>query len=450
VLFALAGVLATGSTPADEHPTLSGSWTASPLTEAWAVGNWGEACGPKPAPKGAGGGSVQIREQGGELTILGAGRAFSTTECWEQMPGLQRTSHSQAGGGRSWRTRCNTMPNDPRRATIATTIQATDNSISLTETGQYQFIIQNTNCTASVTRTRSFSLVRREGEAPPAPSASASASAAKASPSPSAKAPPSEPRPAPRCTGPAGAPARLEVNPSRKLLRAGERFTFRAVVLDESGCPTGEKATWAIAPGPLAAMATVEPSGTVTVAGDAGEGKVDLTASAFGKSVTVSIEVARPEDYDALLADRGLNEAGEQDDAAVAVIATGTIGGRTAVAEDVARQRKLTFVAIVSAVAAVLGFIGLILMRRGRRIEAAAEPESPDSDEAAASERQAPPAPAEPAAPPPEAGPALLSPAVRRAKKPADRGKICPTCGERYAAEAMFCGTDATKLVPLN
>jgi hypothetical protein len=461
LLSAFVMALAPGLAAADERPTLSGAWTASALTEAWSVSEWGEACGPKPAPRGAGGGAVQIREQGGELSIIGAGRAFSTSECWEQMPGLARTSHSQSGGGRFWRTRCNSPANDPRRTTLVTTIQATDSSISLNETGQYQFIIQNTTCNASVTRSRSFSLVRREGEAPPEPSASASASAA---PSASAKAPPPppEPRPASRCIGPAGEPVRLEVNPSRKLLRAGERFAFRAALLDASGCPTGAKATWAVVPGPLAAKVNVEPGGAVTVASDAGEGRIDLTASALGKSVTVSIEIARPEDYDALLASRGLNDAGEQEEAAVAVIATGTIGGRDAIAEDAARERKFTFVAIVVALAAVLGFVGLVLVRRGRRAEATAKPEDPLSDGLSPPSPAvlAPPSPAPPgtdAPPSPETSltaedPAALprAPSARRAKKPAERGKICPICGERYGAEAMFCGKDATKLVLLN
>jgi hypothetical protein len=227
------------------------------------------------------------------------------------------------------------------------------------------------------------------------------------------------------------------VNPSRKLVRAGERFTFRAVVLDDGGCPTGAKATWAVVPGPLAAKASVDAGGTVSVASDAGEGKIDLTASALGKSVTVSIEVARPEDYDALLASRGLNDAGEQEEAAVAVIATGTIGGRTAVAEDAARERKFAFVAIVVTLAAVLGFVGLVLSRRGQR---APSPLAPDAD-LSEPEPEPEPEPEQNLAP---------ADAARRPKKPAERGKICPICGERYGPDAVFCGKDATKLVLLN
>jgi hypothetical protein len=127
---------------------------------------------------------------------------------------------------------------------------------------------------------------------------------------------------------------------------------------------------------------------------------------------------------------RGLSPSGESDQAAVAVIATGTIGGRTAVAQDAARARKETFVAIVGALAAALGLGGFILLRRGRR-------RSPPSAEVAEDAPQS-------AAEPPDSG----APAARQAAKP--RGKICPTCGDRYPNEAGFCGRDGTQLVLLN
>ncbi|MFT3774404.1 MAG: hypothetical protein QM820_54285 [Minicystis sp.] len=428
-----------GRAAAQEKPTLSGSWTASALSESWSVSDWGEACGPKPAGRGAGGGSVQIREQGGELSIIGAGRAFSTAECWEQMPGLARTSHSSSGGGRFWRTRCTSPANDPRRAVVTTSISATDSSIQLNETGEYQFIIKDTTCRASVTRSRSFSLVRRDGDTPPAPTASASASAAPAA-STAAPAPPPpkepEPKPSSRCSGSSGEPAKLEVHPGKKLLRAGDRFTFRAVVTDAEGCPTGTRPTWSILPGPLAGKASVDASGTVAIAADAGEGKLEVSASVGGKGVTVPVEVASPDHYDALLGASGLNDAGEADQAAVAVIAVGTIGGRTTVAEDAARERKFRFVAIVGAVATMLGFAGLVIMRRGRRPVEEVEPDPPPSHGEEPPPDDASPVNAPAAAPSP-------------ARRPG-RGKICPTCGERYPNEAEFCGKDATKLVLLN
>lgn len=427
-----------GRAAAGDKPTLSGSWTASALTESWSITDWGEACGPRPAGRGAGGGGVQIREQGGELSIIGAGRAFSTAECWEQMPGLSRTSHSSSGGGRFWRTRCTSAPNDPRRAVVTTTISATDSSIQLNETGEYQFVIKDTTCRASVSRSRSFSLVRREGDTPPAPSASASAPPpASAAPSAAPRAP--EPKPPSRCSGPAGEPARLEVHPGKKLLRAGDHFTFRAVVTDDAGCPTGTRPAWSIAPGPLADKASIDAHGTLTIAADAGEGQLAVSASVAGKGVTVPVEVASPDHYDALLGAGGLNDAGEADQAAVAVIAVGSIGGRTTVAEDAARERKVRFVAIVAGLAAALGFAGLVIARRGRRRPDPLDEDPPPSSSGL--DDAEPSAGPDPDPPPP---PAPAAPARR------PRGKICPNCGERYGEEATFCGKDGTQLVPLN
>ncbi|WP_433930874.1 hypothetical protein AB3662_42645 [Sorangium cellulosum] len=439
-LLASSLVAAPRTGAAQDLPTLSGSWTASPLTEQWSVAAWGEACGPRPRPQGAPGGAVQIQQQGSELSISGGGRPWSTAECWEQMPGLARSKHSASGNARSWQTRCTTPPNDPRRAVVTTTTQATDTSIQMVETGQYQFIIQDTTCNASVTRTRTYTLVRRAGDAPPAASAPSTASA----PPAAASAPPAasvkKPAASRTCDAP-GEPARLEVTPSRKLMRPGERFQFRALVMDAEGCALPTRPTWSIAPGPVASAATVDATGALSIGADAGEGKLGLVASVAGKGVTVSIEVTSPDRYDALLATSGLNEAGESDEAASVTIATGTIGGRTTAGEDLGRQRKNLFVAIVGGVAACLGFAGLILLRRGRR-RAGGDLEGPASTGSAFGERGAG---AEEA--PASAGAPLAEAPVQPTPP---RGKICPTCGERYPAEAMFCGKDGTQLVLVN
>lgn len=426
----------------DERLTLSGSWTASPLVETWSLADWGPACGPKPPSSGGGGGSVQIREQGGELSILGAGRAFSTAECWEQQPGMSRTSHSQSGNGRFWRTRCSNAANNPLRMAVVTTISATDSSISLNEIGEYQTQLQGSTCKATASRSRSYSLVKRDGDAPPAASATAAPSAS-APPDKTAKvAPPPRERPTPSCVGAPGEPARLEVHPARKLLRAGDRFAFQARLLDAAGCPTGARPTWAIGKGPLAEKASVDASGVVSVAADSAEGKLEVTATAFGKSVTVQVEVASPDHYDALLGSSGLNAQGEQDEPAVAVIATGTIGGKTAVAEDAAKERKYLFVGVVALLSLVMGFVGLVIARRGRR--APESERSADEGEGEASpESEAPPSQGEGAPAPSRGGPAPKA----RGK---DRGKICPTCGERFPSDATFCGKDGTTLVLLN
>ncbi len=452
LLVAIAGVFSARSARSEGKLTLNGTWSASSLTESWTYNDWGEACGPKQPGRGSGGGSVRVQEGGGELSFSGAGRSFSTAECWEQMPGLARTSHSASGGGRAWTTRCSSPANDPRHAAVVTRIQASDTSISLSETGQYQFLIHDTNCTATVSRSRSYSLVKRDGDEAPAASAAPVATAA---PKPPPE-PKPEPKPSAKCVaGSAGEPARLEVHPARKLLRAGERFVFRAAVLDAEGCSTGARPTWSLAPGPIAAKATIDASGALAVEAGADEGKLEVVASILGKSVTVPVEVTSAEHYDALLA-AGRDGSGDESDAAVAVIATGTIGGRTAVADDKARERKTTFLAIVVGLSLALGFVGLVLARRGRRNEPAAPPagavgaliegrqdeEDPSSEDEASAVEAPIPGPAVPAPAP--------KPATAAPRKAASRGKICPTCGERYPSEAVFCGKDATSLVLIN
>ena len=454
LLLAIAGVFSARSARSEGRLTLNGTWSASALSESWSVTDWGDACGPKPTGHGSGGGSVKVQEGGGELSFSGAGRAFSTAECWEQMPGLARTSHSASGGGRSWTTRCSSPANDPRHAAVVTRIQASDTSISLSETGQYQFLIHDTTCSAQVSRSRSYSLVKREGDEPPAASATAAPVAIAIATATAAPKPPPEPKSSSKCVaGSAGEPARLEVHPAKKLLRAGDHFVFRAAVLDAEGCPTGARPTWAIGPGPIAAKATIDAAGTLAVEAGADEGKLDVVASILGKSVTVPVEVTSADHYDALLA-AGRDGASDDGEAAVAVIATGTIGGRTALADDKAHERKTTFLAIVVGLSLALGFVGLVLVRRGRRTEPAAEPagapmaggeldeEDPvrGADEASAAEVEVPMAPV--------ATPTTTAKAAPR--KAASRGKICPTCGERYPSEAVFCGKDATSLVLLN
>ncbi|MRG94018.1 hypothetical protein [Polyangium spumosum] len=350
------------STSAEGKPTLSGSWSASPVSESFSFGNWVDACGPKPRGQGGGGGSVQIREQGGELSIVGAGRAWSTAECWEQAPGLGRVSHSQSGGGRFWRTRCS-LSNEKQRITVTTTVSATDSSITMQETSEHQVTAEGVTCTATASRSRSFGLVKREGEeAAPSASASASASAAPSSPPADAAA--------------SGAPSAPPAPKARPIGITSPRK-------DDAPIPAGPR----------------DPEG----------------------------------------AERG--------DAAAT--ATGAVGGRKGVADDVGRERKQTFVAIVIGLAFVLGFAGLVLLRRGRRpAEAAsfAEEEEAFAEGDAAAEAEAEADAEMPAAAPEVQAAARTSPTAAAAAA----RKVCPTCGERYGAEDQFCGADGTTLVPLN
>src|SRR5258705_2531339 len=133
---ALALFFASSRARADT-PTLAGTWSASPLTVNWQLGDWGKACGPAPSGGGEGGGSVTISQNGSELSIPGADRTYTTGECWERYPGMQRISHSASG--RNFQNVCKTNAGDPRQAKLVTTLSATDSRINFDETGQYQF-----------------------------------------------------------------------------------------------------------------------------------------------------------------------------------------------------------------------------------------------------------------------------------------------------------------------
>jgi hypothetical protein len=429
-LVAIAVVVPSHLRAAGEK-TLSGRWSASAMKVTWAVGAWGDACGPRPSGGGAPAGTVTIEQIGSELRITGAGRTYTTAECWEQGPGLARRSHS--AGKRGWSNKCATSASDPRQATVITTISATDDSISFDETGQYQFVLENQNCTASVRRSRWFKLIQREGETPaPTPAATATATATTTATALPPATTPATPRraepPQPQCKDP-GPPARLEVRPSRKLMRPGEEFQFRALVLDERGCQLPAAPSWSL-PEKTAPLALVGP-GKVKVAADAKETEVSLSVAVAGKTVSVQVEIASKERYEALLAQGGFDEAGESAEAAVAVIAGGSLGGRDAVAEDRAARRKLVFVGIAAGTATLLGAIGLWMFRRSRERARLAEKRA--AERAASSSRPASPA-AAPSAGPPRAVGTL----------------VCPTCRGELPPNAQFCPRDGNRLVPLD
>lgn len=436
---------------AQSAPTLSGQWSASAMHVQWNIGQWGAACGPRPSGGGSGSGQVTIRQTGSELTMSGVGRQWSTTECWEQYPGLARRSHS--AGTRGWRNVCKTADNDPRQATVITTLSATDDSMSFDETGQYQFVIKGQNCTASVRRTRSFRLVQREGEAPRTQDKKPGDTKLPTGIEPEAAV--RGHQASGRCAT-KGVPARLEVRPARKLMRAGESFTFRARVLDKNGCVLGHQPVWKIEQG--AEVAELSGKGTVEIRPDAAEAEVKLSANVKGQSVEVAIEVVSKERYEALLAQRGFNEAGESSEAAAASLASGSIGAKSAVSQG-GSDRRITFVAITGALALMVGVAGLFVVQRRRRQDRARQESVPPiaagtpttglskrcptcgqnyyGDEQFCTE---------------DATPLVSgsSPPAMVSSVPPPTNKICPICGTQYPGAAEFCGKDGSTLVPVN
>lgn len=460
------GLCASPVAAQDPKPTLSGTWSATALTERWSTSEWGDACGPKPSPQGAPGGSVQVAEQGGELSISGAGRAYVTNQCWEQMPGLSRASHSASSRG--WSTRCATPANDPRRATVVTNVSATDDTIVLSETGTYEFHVDATTCRASVSRSRSFKLVSRAGEAP----------AASAAPT---AAPVKAPKPTPRepdvdCSAP-GPVAKLTLRPLRKLMRPGETFGLTASVTDAKGCRVGGRPVFRVAEGaPQADVVRVDEQGVVAVDPGTQAAEYPIVAELAGKEVRVTIEVVAAAEYDRVLSERGLDASGEDARIASVEVSSG-VGGTESVAADTAKERRKLFALVVGGVSAILALAGFILVRRGRgrrRAEVRVDDpipgsvaffeRSPDQPmRCEACDRLFPPdasfcdtcggalipATGE-IAPVSKAPPTSAVPASKKVSPPKARGKICPLCGDRFESDATFCGKDGASLLPLN
>jgi len=421
-----------------EPVTLAGRWSASPLTVKWIIGDWGASCGPQPSGGGEGAAGIIVDQTGGELTLSGGGRTFSTSECWEQYPGMQRVGHSSSA--RAWKSTCRTTAGDPRQASLTTSITATDDHISFYEAGQYQFVIQGQNCTASVGRYRTYTLVQRAGT-PVVPSASSSASVTGGVPSalplktPGTKGEKkTDTLASNRCASP-GPAARLEVRPARKLMRAGEQFSFRALVYDSAGCGVYVRPSGSLESG--GELAELTAAATVKIRADAPAGDVVLTVSVGGRSARVSIEVVSADRYENLLRSGTFNTAGEVDEAASVAIASQSIGAASAVAADHASDRKRLFVAVVAGVALLLALAGIFLVRRTRR--AAAAPVTWDA--ARRTEQHASAAATAPAS-------ATYAPESTPPDTP--RKTICPVCGEQYAAESRFCGRDGAILLPLN
>jgi hypothetical protein len=481
--------------PARAELAFDGKWKQGPLREDYTVQQWLPGCGPAPVSSASGGGEiVSIRQEGDELAILGGGRVYRTNQCYDQMPTLTRDAHSREPSGRTWRTRCTTPPADPRRAMLNTLVVATsDSHIDVIETGRYEISLKEGRCIADVKRSRAYDLVTKDE-----PAAPTTASAPTAQPTATEK--PAPPRAA--CASP-GEPARLEVRPSRKLMKTGDSYGFRAIVMDAAGCPTQTPTTWTV--GDASKRVTVDAGGHVSVAADAPEGNVEIVVTAAGKSTRVTVEVTSPTKYDDLLARSGLNAAGENDAVAVAVIATESIGGGEArVDAGAAKKRRILFIGIVGGAAVVLAVLWIVVSRRSKRakeLEREADERHADrvrevdarrqqkadhhaqqvrAHQASVERAKAQAMSAEamycsvcnseypageifcprdanrlmPMASRPKGAPPLTPPAptvsAGTAAGPPPKGKICPTCGARFEGNAAFCGKDGTALVMIN
>jgi hypothetical protein len=460
VVFVVAVVAALPrSASADANaPALDGAWNMTALNEAFTVQQWSNACGPAPVSGTAQpSGVVRVRSDGAEFAIEGGRRTLRTDGCLDGMPTLASEAHSS--DGRSWRTRCSTPPSDPRRATINTAyFLVADDTIQIAETGRYELTINNARCIADVKR--DASLKRIVSPAAPAPTP---AVAPAASPTAVRSAvPDTSPAAAskPDCTNP-GTPARLEVRPSRKLLRVGDPpFGFRAVVVDAVGCLTGTPIQWAV--GALKfkdgqshpSAPSIDVAGKLTVPQDCADATFDVVATAAGRSARSSVEVTSPATYEALLAQSGLGPSGEAEEPAVAVLATGSIGAANVRAEDSARQRRSIFIVVVVGLAVGLGLVagvGALRSRKARGVAQAAE--SRHAERMREYERQKRQR-EEAHAAQMNAHLESVANAQRAAEANAARGTLsgpmfCPSCRREFSGGGAFCPFDSNRLVEI-
>ena len=344
----------------------------STVAETFTVHDWSSSCGPAPTSGVMwAGGPMTIRADGGELAISGQ-RTFRTDQCLDAMPTLVRDVHTR--DARSWRNRCSTPTTDSRRAVVNTAyfVLPGDDSISVAETGRYEFMIKKARCVVDVQRTALLHRIVTQpmGSAAPVPATTAT------------RPPLLQPPSTFNCTPPQD-PARLEVTPSRKLLRAGDSFSFQAKVLDANGCVTPTPIKWSLGPvvfsgGAVhAGMPSIDATGKLTLpAQDFADATFEVIVTAGGRSARAIVQVTLPADYNALLAQSGLDSNGERAEPAVTLLATNAIGASGARAEDSAGRRRLVFLGVVACLALALAgvaFVGARRARKARETQRAAE-----------------------------------------------------------------------------
>ncbi len=385
---------------ADGDASLSGRWSAGVLHSVWSLATWGDECGPSPVGGSEAGGIVTIKQTGNEFSITGLGRSFSSNSCWDQQPGLAVVAHS--AGSRQWTTTCRSAAGDPRRVTITTTLLQSSTTLDLDETGRYEVAIAGTQCSATVRRTRHFGLVQGDRDTP-------------------AAVPNTPEKTLGTCASP-GPVTRIEASPTYKLLRPGEQFAFRAKLTDEKGCAVSQRVSWRLAK-PTSGV-RLDPNGKLSVATDAPETEMQLSAAFGEQSVQVTVYVVSAQRYAELLTSPSFNPAGESDAKSIKTFVPNVLGTRVAQIDPTARRRRTIFVWSVTVLAALMGLAAAALARRRRywvtnQELPKREFETPTYSKSELVERTP----------------------VRH---------ICPICGEQYDAGSQFCGKDGATLVPLN
>ena len=452
---------------ADGAPAFDGPWNMTAVNETFTVQQWSNACGPAPVSgTSQPGGVVRVRSDGAELAIEGGRRTLRTDGCLDGMPTLASEAHST--DGKSWRTRCSTPASDPRRATINTAYFLTsDDTIQIAETGRYELTINSARCIADVKRDASlkrFATVAAAPSAVPAPSGLAVERARLPStllpPERPARLrslppPPRDPTAAPRVPRPASRCVRRESSCGSATPSGSARWSSTPQGASPAPPSSGPSARCTSRTGnptrrPLRSRAAASSRCRAT----AQTPPFDVVATAAGRSAHASVEVTSPATYEALLAQSGLGPTGEQDEPAVAILATGSIGASDVHAEDGARQRRTISILVVATLAVGLGLVaavGALRSRKARAVEQAAESRHADRmREYERQKRQREEAHAAQL----HAHLESVANAQRAAESAAARGvdsgpTFCPSCRREFSGGGAFCPFDSNRLVAI-
>lgn len=395
-LLALLGALALSFKASADAPAQR--FTSEPGRVEAQIGEWPDACGPRPASVVLRAeGVVEIAESAGQLEIRGT-RTRRTDRCWSENRNIQKVAASAQGN--SWRVVCRTPPAEPRAETSTVTITRLDASISAREETTYDWSVDGNRCRGTLTTTRKYTLLAGPPSTDPVPS------------------PNDEPAGSARCevTGP---PAALRLSPASVEIAPGGRACVQARVVDASGCPVRDAMPPAFSlekpPGRAGRL-----DGTCFFAADSSaeaEGTFRIVATAANLRAQATVLV-KSQDFSDIRAIRTPNAHGDPNVAGAE--STGGAGLRAGSTSPQSSSRGL-------AIALGLGIVGIIVVAllalRQRR---APEPVTEDD-------------PFESFSPTPPVSPPLA---------PTTESKICPVCRLGHAGSATVCVRDGTPLVP--
>ena len=429
--------------------SLDGTWTASALRVSWSIGDWGKDCGPRPSGGGEPGGSVTITSSGAGFTLSGLGRNYSSSQCWEQMPGL--ATRSRSTGKDAMQITCTMPPGDPRHAKVTTSWFPQGDTIVFDETGQYKFAVLESTCTASVRRTRTLTRIKTAARGPTPPKAAVGSAPSSSPPratntegTPAIDGPPSTqaaPPPPPErstaCRTP-GPPVRLEVTPRTKLMRQGENFQFSAIARDRAGCRAPVATVWRLVG---TSSATLTAGGMLKVPADAPGEKLEIEASVAAQAVRVSARIVSAQEFDQLLEGGHFGTLGESLDGAEIALASGYVQLDETKPVPAKKPSKLLWgLGGLIALSAVATFALLRRTKRrtdprtARRLDDSVRSssdsvvtEGESTDTALTSSHIATPAAEH------------MTPPVRK--------RLCPVCGKRYEEGTAFCAEDGARLM---